>query len=869
MSPNKKNSAREDVPSVSRRVRRKLEVEDRQNNSSKAKQPKSAKKAKPNSNKTKAVGETTKEVSLSLRRSNRRSSDPSTSTVDQDEPSSSHVTSCSRSTSSRKRQLNELAAKLKSTDRDLIQTYIDEEKGVFDHDSEQERNESNEVGEALGGSKDADEESDQEEKEVSEVRLPLTKEPAVINESDDEQEIPCSRNSSSVLDITGDDVEEEPSIQDQDQEPEDNHSLLNPPRTQPNEDMRTERTTRTQYREQSRFERSTRTQRNAQMRPDPSIVEERCPDNGKTDEALVENVIRSVKEQIVSDVKSAVVAFFADEKVGKMEAALGRMNDRLEHLTSVVTTTAAMTFNKNGVSIPKQKEIQQALCILPALFSEKFICKIVLKCFVGRAFQQVTNGRLREQEKTGFTLLSILMFSKKSNETRKKKFASEVGREYSGFRHGVLLSAFIVLQNNRFNTFLSEAEEKAAKIANIDMSANVQNVSTEGQFFNCKIIQPRWLKVGYITTEHCEEAASKAEHRTTENRTGDEASSWASTGDSESIQGSQVNATQEVNTKVGPQSSSRSKQSKKVPITNDLIAVEAASMVYRIITNVLHKGRDSCKVQMYHEMLYLFSGWSQFGSCVSQSSLHLKWFQQSSESVQYLNSVPLMKEIKPQERIPSRMLSNDSIDNENVKRLSQIISEHPEMSIVVHHDVKVKGTAMRLRYHINMLEVASKVVGSYGTLVTNSQSKDVLSVDQGSLKVIIVIALALRKLVDCTLKDIKDGEQVPWARNSTLSQKPGQKGQDEVINQYTFPEVDGISLNHFQPPRSKQKEILGPMILNLKQEEYEMKNEPSFPQDFTNDGGPNLGNPVDESALNARPSTSTIRADTSNGVFSF
>lgn len=91
-------------------------------------------------------------------------------------------------------------------------------------------------------------------------------------------------------------------------------------------------------------------------------------------------------------------------------------------------------------------------------------------------------------------------------------------------------------------------------------------------------------------------------------------------------------------------------------------------------------------------------------------------------------------------------------------------------------------------------------------------------------------------------------------------------------NPYTFRQIDGISLDNFQPPRSKQKEILVPMVLNLKKEEFEMKNKTSFRQDGTNlddtssDGRANT-HASDQQNLSC--GSSAIRADSEEGVFGF
>ena len=59
------------------------------------------------------------------------------------------------------------------------------------------------------------------------------------------------------------------------------------------------------------------------------------------------------------------------------------------------------------------------------------------------------------------------------------------------------------------------------------------------------------------------------------------------------------------------------------------------------------------------------------------------------------------------------------------------------------------------------------------------------------------------------------------------------------------------------------------MLLNLKQEEYNMKNKPILPQEVTTDGDCPARYQEDQSAINSRQNGSTITADTANGVYSF
>ena len=79
------------------------------------------------------------------------------------------------------------------------------------------------------------------------------------------------------------------------------------------------------------------------------------------------------------------------------------------------------------------------------------------------------------------------------------------------------------------------------------------------------------------------------------------------------------------------QSSDKPKTARSGPLTQDEIGTEAAAMVYRVITAILYRSRSSTKTQLFHDVMYLFTGWGQHSVPVDQESLKIKW-----ESSRYL-----------------------------------------------------------------------------------------------------------------------------------------------------------------------------------------------------------------------------------------
>lgn len=109
------------------------------------------------------------------------------------------------------------------------------------------------------------------------------------------------------------------------------------------------------------------------------------------------------------------------------------------------------------------------------------------------------------------------------------------------------------------------------------------------------LLQPIWLKYGYVGSDNCISAARKQE-RSVVTDTVDESQS------SIIDQGSQVHTeTDSMGANDSSQSSGKQKVSRSGPITKDEISTEAATMVYKIITSLLQKSRYASKIQLYHD----------------------------------------------------------------------------------------------------------------------------------------------------------------------------------------------------------------------------------------------------------------------------
>lgn len=336
--------------------------------------------------------------------------------------------------------------------------------------------------------------------------------------------------------------------------------------------------------------------------------------------------------------------------------------------------------------------------------------------------------------------------------------------------------------------------------------------------------QPFWLKPGYVLNHHCLSAAKKQEKGSGTDSSEDPQTS----GDM-----SQANVDSDTtDTHDSNHSNSKPKVNRSGPLTHDEIATEAASILYRVITALLYRSRAASKVQLFHDLTYLFSGWGSHNAIVDQSTLTINWESNLATDVDYVNTLPRTKIILPNDRRSAQGNDVHQIDLDNIAHLQTIISEHPELSLIIQHEVLVDGNARTVRYRLSLIEVACRTLSAYITLESAARGKDALCADKRSFKAIMVLALGLRRLMKNSIELLNSHNFVPWLNNTNAKGKRGrprrsgavtQNNSEDQIPPHKFDIVNGLSLDQLMPPPSKQKEILNQLVLNMTEEEYNSK----------------------------------------------
>lgn len=104
------------------------------------------------------------------------------------------------------------------------------------------------------------------------------------------------------------------------------------------------------------------------------------------------------------------------------------------------------------------------------------------------------------------------------------------------------------------------------------------------------------------------------------------------------------------------------------------------------------------------------------------------------------------------------------------------------MFLILEHDVLVSGRTRYLRYYVNIIEIVSKLLASLTSSGTNGRSEDILNVHTSRLKVIMIMSIALRELIDRTIEETNGDGTVMWLDLVTGAQKATSSGSFFIVN---------------------------------------------------------------------------------------
>ena len=173
------------------------------------------------------------------------------------------------------------------------------------------------------------------------------------------------------------------------------------------------------------------------------------------DESVILNVVQVLRQSLVSKFDNSFGAVLKEIRADREQ--IHKLREHVTELTSIVTATASSMLLKHQPSNTRTKEIHTKLCLLPAMFNDQVMLKIIPRVVIGFLVTNVQDGLSNYSLETkGIDLFSILFFSKQPKEKRNEKYNSDLGKVYSKFRYSLSMTSFLAMQNNTFNTFRTD-----------------------------------------------------------------------------------------------------------------------------------------------------------------------------------------------------------------------------------------------------------------------------------------------------------------------------------------------------------------------------------------------------------------------------
>ena len=391
-------------------------------------------------------------------------------------------------------------------------------------------------------------------------------------------------------------------------------------------------------------------------------------------------MLRGVIEDMCTSIKTVV-----DKRIADSNDLQTRVIEEVKDLRAVLDLSV-LNPKKN-----KKDSVKQAAFDVPffnIVFSEEVVQIVIEKCTIGHVSSTATDYRTRKEKKKsevdmlarGAALALRVMFfavNQKKKENR-LMYQTELGKKFSEYREGIVLTALTAAKQNKFNLFRSSEDD------------NDSGDNNGGDIKSRKVNIPKWLRTDFVTSEHITVARVRTEE--TADGKGSDNKSQSST---------------RVDTFIGD--------------PDGELAVYVASMMYKRFTQRLNSARLMGKAGFFDELGYLFVDWKRFRCKADQSTLKIRWLdEKASSKFPDINSIP--------DTIPKYTSKQSSSGDE--KELASINAKNKALL----RDLKMNCSAMQLEveHEVCIRKNSKKATGKKEAKKINSSSDSLSIGSQGS-----------------------------------------------------------------------------------------------------------------------------------------
>ena len=365
-------------------------------------------------------------------------------------------------------------------------------------------------------------------------------------------------------------------------------------------------------------------------------------------------LVRVMISELNADIKK-----YVDLKFCKVEQLIAHLQEQVTDIRTLVDLT--MTDNRKKKNSVKSSDTEAPFFNI--VFSEDILQVIVQKCMVGhiistsserRTEGKNSNSKGRNSNRdllaraTGAAIRVMFFVVNLRRGESRSLYRTPIGKKFSEFREGIVLTALNAAKKNRFNLF------RTSDTVDVDMKVT-------------KPKMPIWLCNDVVTNDHVTIARIKTEEVT-------------ETGKSCEIKGS-----------------SFPKEEAAMEGSDSEFAIETCVGIYQRCTQKLKAARTCAKAGFFDDVGYLFVNWKTYGCHSDQSSMRIRWRDNNQRSHNIsLVDIPdtILRYTSGQESV------NDedqlaAINRKNKSMLLDLMDKCPDMDLQIEHEVYIRKHAKK------------------------------------------------------------------------------------------------------------------------------------------------------------------------------
>lgn len=465
-----------------------------------------------------------------------------------------------------------------------------------------------------------------------------------------------------------------------------------------------------------------------------------------------------------------------DQVDKNVQSSFKEVKDDNSELQALVMTLHTLVASKKSTAAnrtDRQRRLDCRTAILDCVVKDELVQNVLEKTLTGFLGKRMYGKQFDDFPRMGALATKAMFFAMKPKD-RCSKYRTESGMLHSDFRLSFVQTLMRTLQYDKMGVFNHTTSGSSSQ--STDAHSDTQ----------LKIHFPPWLKPGYVKKKHFVEVRDRRER---------------------------IVPTQ------------KSKRPKGDEIGKEDLCIHISEKVYKLVTAILHKCRDSAKHALFEDFAYLFCNWSTFGAKVSQDTMEIRWAASRANPVDF-EDIPAMEPMDFTSRmdVVTHADLERNVHKANGAKLTKMIRNHQNLLLIAEHDISIRVMedsgapgrkkvaenlpVKRLTRPINLLDVACKLLSVYTGSGSNSLATTFVSCDPNSLRIAYVIAVQLRAMIDSLV--------VEYEKNGlTFMRTPAA---------YDRFAVNTLSLRELLPPTSKKKQLLNTNILVLTAEEYAKRN---------------------------------------------